>query len=335
MPKVYSAISEEYSAARNGVVLMTRSYSAIIKVFGKDHVDLLHRLTTNEIRNLKPGEGAISIFTNEKGRIVDRFTLYKFEDEMLLITSPQNSEKTAAWIDKYIFVEDVKVQNLTPTMGILTLFGPKSPYLLNSMFNDGFDALVNHHFKKIQWNGKSLLICRTEELGCPGFDLILHSENLKELWEQLLELGTEFGLKPIGEEAYEILRIEAGWPLFGKDFDEDINPHEAQLLRYVSFTKGCYIGQEVVARLDTYEKVQKYLMGIILEGEAPPKSKDAILIDGQEVGYLTSVTHSIALDKNIALGYVRTKFISEGAHIHINSEAKQISGKLVRLPFKF
>ncbi|MFQ6113184.1 MAG: aminomethyltransferase family protein [bacterium] len=334
LPKFYSAIPEEYSAARHAVALMDRSYYGMIRVFGKDHVDLLHRLTTNELRNLNPGEGQTNIFTNEKGRIVDRVILCKCDDEMRLITSPQTSEKIAAWIDKYIFIEDVKVENLTSTMGMLTLFGPESFSLLSSMFNNDFDSLANHHFKEVSWNRNSLQISRTEELGCPGFNMILDSEDLPELWERLLEVGIDFDLKPMGEEAYEILRIEAGWPLFDKDVDEEINPHEAQLLQYVSFTKGCYVGQEVVARLDTYEKVQKYLTGIILEGDAKPKGKDGILINGQEVGYLTSVTHSIALDKNIALGYVRTKFISEGAQIHINSEIKQISGKLVKLPFK-
>ncbi|MFQ5823551.1 MAG: aminomethyltransferase family protein [bacterium] len=334
LPKYYSAISEEYSTARNNVALMDRSYYGIINVFGNDHVDLLHRLTTNELRNLKSGEGQISIFTNEKGRIVDRVIMYKFEDEMRLISSPQNSEKIAAWIDKYIFIEDVKVENLTSTVRMLTLFGPKSLSLLNSMFNEEFGELPNHHFKEIQWNGHSLQLSRTEELGCPGFNLILSSNVLTELWDQILNVGSVFDLRPMGEEAYEILRIEAGWPLYEKDFNEEINPHEAQLLPYVSFTKGCYIGQEVVARLDTYEKVQKYLRGIILEGDVKTRGKDVILINGQEVGYLTSVTHSIALEKNIALGYIRTKFSSEGTEVLINSENKQIAGKIVKLPFK-
>jgi folate-binding protein YgfZ len=334
LPKYYSTISEEYSAARNSIALMDRSSYGIVKVFGKDHADLLHRLTTNELRNLNPGEGQVNIFTNEKGRIVDRVILYKFEDQMRLITSPQNSKKIAAWIDKYVFIEDVKVENLTPGMGMLTLFGPKSSSLLTSLFNENFDALQNHHFKEVPWNGKSLQISRTDELGLAGFNLILDSEDLTKLWEQFLKVGTEFDLKPMGEEAYDILRIEAGWPLFDKDFDDDINPHEAQLAQYVSLTKGCYIGQEVVARLDTYEKVQKYLMGIVLEGETKPKERDVILCNEQEVGYLTSVTHSIALGKNIALGYVRTKFISEDEAVIVKSGDLRISGKLAKLPLR-
>lgn len=325
-------VAEEYIKAKNFVALMDRSDHGIIKVSGKDHVDLLHRLTTNELRYLKAGEAQINVFTNEKGRIIDRVVLYKFEDEIWLIPSPQNSDRIAAWIDKYIFLEDVWVEKITP--GLLSLFGLQSPVFLNAMFNEDFEALPDGYFKNIQWHGHPLQIARTGELGLPGFNLILSSELLPELWQQILKRGSEFNLKSMGKELYEILRIEAGWPLYDKDFNDEINPHEARFVPYLSFTKGCYIGQEVVARLDTYEKVQKYLIGIILEGDVMPKEKDLILVNDQEAGWLTSVAHSMALRKNIALGYVRTKFISENAELFIKSDDKLISGILVKLPFK-
>jgi folate-binding protein YgfZ len=325
-------VAEAYITARNFVALMDRSYHGIIKISGKDHVDLLHRLTTNELRNLGPGEGQMNVFTNEKGRIVDRVVLYKLDDEIWLIPSPRNSDKIAAWIDKYIFLEDVRVEKITS--GMLSLFGPQSPAFLHAMFNQDFEALPDNYFDNIQWHGHPLQIARTEELGFPGFNLILSSELIPELRQQILKRGSEFDLKPMDQGVYEILRVEAGWPLYDKDFNDQINPHEAQFLPYLSFTKGCYIGQEVVARLDTYEKVQKYLVGIILEGDAMPKEKDVILVHDQEAGWLTSVVHSMALRKNIALGYVRTKFISENVDVLIKSDDELISGTLVKLPFK-
>jgi len=138
----------------------------------------------------------------------------------------------------------------------------------------------------------------------------------------------------MGEDAYETLRIESGWPVYSKDFDEEINPHETNMLPYVNFDKGCYIGQEVVARLDTYEKVQKHLMGIVLEDEPQPNKKDPIFLDDREVGYITSVTHSFDLNKTIALGYVRTKFIKEGADVRIGSQKNEMTGKIAKLPFE-
>ncbi|MFQ5751640.1 MAG: aminomethyltransferase family protein [bacterium] len=333
LPEYYTNLSKEYAAARNSVTIMERPYFGQLLVSGQDHVDLLHRITTNELRNLKYGEGQINIFTNEKGRIVDRVVLQKLTEGIRLITSPRCSEKITAWIDKYTFVEDVKVEDLTAKSDMLTLYGQQSAALLNSLFENDFENLPDHHFKELQWRGEVLRISRSNELGISGFNLTLDSETVSEFWDFVLDKGSQFKLQPFGEAAYETLRMEAGWPLFDKDFDENINPHEARMRAYVNLDKGCYIGQEVIARLDTYEKVQKFLIGLILHGDTTPKERDAISINDQEAGYLTSVVHSMALDKNIALGYVRTKFIDNTEKVLIHSSGQQISGDLVELPF--
>ncbi len=333
LPKFYTSVAEEYAAVKKGVALIDRSYFEQIRIFGNDHIDLLHRLTTNEVRTLKPGEGQINIFTNEKGRIVDRVSLFKFEKEMRLLISAGNSKKVSDWIEKYVFIEDVKTEMLSNT-GLLSIFGPKSSEFLSNLFNVKFDDLLDCHFKEIDWNNHTVQIARVDELGFPGFNLITEESALDKLWDNLIKQGSQFDLKPMGEETYETLRIESGWPVYGKDFDEEINPHEANMRPFINFDKGCYIGQEVVARLDTYEKVQKYLMGIVLEGETQPNRKDSIFIDDKEVGYITSVTHSFDSGKNIALGSVRTKFIKEEAKLQVRSGEKEISGRLVKLPFE-
>lgn len=331
-PKFFSDIADEYSAAKEAVTLMERPYFGLLKVSGKDHVDLLHRMTTNELRNLKPGEGQINIFTDEKGRIVDRCSLQKFADAIGLITSPGRSEKIASWIEKYTFLEDVTVEDRASRLGILSVFGPRGVDVLDALFADNPQMPLYHH-KQMVWDKFAVRVYRTGELAVPTFDLIADWESLPALWEALMEKGSEFGLKPMGEESYEVLRIENGWPVSGKDFDESRNPHEAQMGPYLNFDKGCYIGQEVIARLDTYEKVQKYLTGIMLESNAMPRTRDAVRIAGQEAGFLTSVIHSPGLKKNIALAYVRTNFIREGVEVLIESGEHKISGKLLKLPF--
>lgn len=327
LPRFYTSVKDEYTASKKDVVVIDRPYFEQIRIFGSDRVDLLHRLTTNDLRTLKPGEGQINIFTNEIGRIVDRVTLFKFENEIRLLINASNIKKINDWIGKYIFIEDVKTEILSTT-GALSIFGPMSSELISKLFDLKVDDLADNHFQEIN----SLQIARTGELGIPGFNLITDSDSLEKLWDRLLVEGEQFELKPMGEQAYEVLRIEAGWPVYGKDFDDGINPHEARMLPYVNFDKGCYIGQEVVARLDTYEKVQKYLMGILLEGIAAPNEKDTIFMSDQKVGYLTSVTHSFDLNKNIALGYVQTKFIEENSELYIKSGQSEVKGKLVKLP---
>ncbi|MCH7756278.1 aminomethyl transferase family protein [candidate division KSB1 bacterium] len=333
LPKFYTSVKEEYSAAKKSVVLIDRSYFEQIRIFGNDHVDLLHRLSTNEVRTLKTDEGQINIFTNEKGRIVDRVMLFKFEEERRLLISAGNAKKITDWIEKYIFIEDAKTEILS-NRGVISIFGPKSLEFLSKLFDVKFDDLLECHFKEIDWSNHMVQISRTDELGFRGFNLITEGNALSGLWDHLIDSGRRVGLKPMGEDAYETLRIESGWPVYSKDFDEEINPHETNMLPYVNFDKGCYIGQEVVARLDTYEKVQKHLMGIVLESETQPHEKDPIFMDDKEVGHITSVTHSFDLNKKIALGYVRTKFIEEGAKVQIRSSEKEISGRLVKLPFK-
>jgi folate-binding protein YgfZ len=333
LPKFYTSVKEEYSAAKKSVVLIDRSYFEQIRIFGNDHVDLLHRLSTNEVRTLKPGEGQINIFTNEKGRIVDRVALFKFENEMRLLITSGNAKKINDWIEKYIFIEDAKTEILS-NRGALSIFGPKSSEFLSNLFEVKFDDLEDNYFRETEWNNQRLHIVRTGELSVPGFNLITEVTALSGLWDHLIDLGRRMDLKPLGEDAYETLRIESGWPIYGKDFDGEINPHETNMLPYVNFDKGCYIGQEVVARLDTYEKVRKHLMGIVLEGETQLHEKDPIFIDDKEVGHITSITYSFDLNKRIALGYVRTKFIKEGAKVQVRSGEKKISGRLVKLPFE-
>ncbi len=334
VPRPYLDIAEEYFSARNAAVMMKRSYFGHLHITGNDHVDLLHRLTTNELRTLKPGEGQINIFANEKGRIIDRVILQAFSDSILLTTSPGNAERVAEWIEKYIFIEDVKVENLATALTTLSLFGPVSATILNGFFSGDFTSLQTCHHNKIDWRGNTIIVSSSDELGIPGFDLIVATGHAHQLWDELFASGRQFDLKPMGDAAYDVLRIEAGWPIYGRDFDEEINPHEAGMSSNIDFNKGCYIGQEVIARLDTYDKVQKHLMGVIFEGDALPKFRDPIFMEGLEVGYLTSVGYSFGMQKSLALGYVRTKFAIAGGEVQAGSDDNQRCGHLVKLPFK-
>jgi folate-binding protein YgfZ len=289
-------------------------------------------MTTNELRNLHAGEGQINVIADQKGRIVDRCIFYKLQDAIWITTSPGNSEKVANWIQKYTFIEDVTIQNGSYDFGMLSLFGPKSPDLMSMVLGDDFTELADYHHREATFDNQAIKVSASAELAVVGFNLIVKSDVLLPLWDALMEKGNQVDLMPMGEETYEVLRIENGWPLYGKDFDENINPHEAQMLPYMDFHKGCYIGQEVIARLDTYEKVQKHLMGFVLDGETLPAPKDPVIIDGEEAGFLTSMARSEGLKRNVALGYVRTKYIREDAEAIIKSEVSEMVGKLVKLP---
>jgi aminomethyltransferase len=332
VPQKFSTIDSEYSAARNAAAIMERPYFARLQVAGKDCVDLLHRITTNELRPLKPGEGQINIFANEKGRIIDRVILLKSPNSIQLITGPGNAEKVSGWIEKYIFIEDVKVERIS-NVTTLSLFGPASVEVLSALFANDFSGMSNYEHRTLEWREGNLLASRTDELAIPGFDLCVDVNQAEQLWDELITKGEACELRPMGESAYDVLRIEAGWPIYGKDFDEEINPHEAGMLPYINFNKGCYIGQEVIARLDTYDKVQKHLMGILLEGDMLPASRAVVFAGDHDAGFVTSACHSISLHKKIAMASVRTKFAVEGTTVAVVSGDTRIAGQLAKLPF--
>ncbi len=329
----YSTVSGEYEAARAAVALMDRGYLGVLRVSGADHLDLLHRLSTNELRHLQPGQGQGNIFTNEKGRIVERTVLLRFENDVRLITHPENPQKLADWIARFIFLEDVQVENLSGDSAVLTLVGPNAAPLLERSLGLAVGDLSPWHFRRTSWHGQELVVYRTAELKPPAFDLLAPVAGLPELWDTLLAGSAGLEVQPLGLEAYDILRIEAGWPLYGQDFDEEMNPHEAGLAEFINLDKGCYIGQEVIARLDTYDKVQKRLVGFLLGDGPQPAHRDRVLKEGQEVGFLTSLCHSPCLQQNIALGYLRAKLIAPGTTVQIATKEGDVPAQVVELPF--
>lgn len=308
---------------------MDRSYLGQVEVSGKDHVDLLHRITTNELRHLKPGQTQITVFTNEKGRIIDRVHLLKFDDRIRLITSRATGAKVANWIEKFIFIEDVRVSDVSEQYGSISIFGPLGHEIVSDLLSTDATALEGKHFIVVPWEHTEVIIFKENNSKMKTFHLLVEVDVLPSLIDKLL--GSTH--VPLSNEVYDVLRIEAGWSEHGKDFDKNDNPHEAGMLPYINFDKGCYVGQEVIARLDTYDKVQKHLVGVLLNEEKMPGAKDVIEIDGREAGYVTSSAYSPGLRKNIALGYVRTKFIRPQAPLTIKSTEGELAGELVELPF--
>ena len=323
-----SVNNKNYRLAKTTVVLMEHhARIGHLCLGGKDHVDLLHRITTNELRNLVAGQAQINVFANEVGRIVDRVHLLKKDNRIHLISSTGDGEKLATWIDRFIFLEDVTVEQ--PQSGILSVFGPRSPQLLQQALR-GIEIPGPGGFSEIAFERESLLVASAPELTIPGFNLIVPL-NLLATLRTALSAAADANLDFISDETYEVLRIEGGWPLFGKDFDETVNPHEAGMLPYINFDKGCYVGQEVIARLDTYEKVQKRLVGIEIEGADLPEPGDTLEVLGEKCGHVTSAAPSIDFG-NIALGYVRSKFL-KSKELKIITRNQEIKGALCSLPF--
>ena len=327
-PRVHSTVAEEYHTATSAVALVDRSAMGRLHLTGADALDLLNRLSTNKLNDLQPGQGLYTVVTNNKGRIVDLLFLLRLEDRLLALTSPQAPRVISDWIDFYTFVEDVSVEDYSNESAMLGLVGPGAGGLLDIVSDSQASELPSYGAAKAAIGGVDVLIVRTDFLGGPGYDLVLPAGDKERMREELLDAGSGCGLKPMGSEAQEVLRIERGVPGYGRELTQEFNPLEANLRGYVSFNKECYIGQEVVARLNTYDKVQKHLVGLTWEREYDPPPKADLEAGGGRVGTLTSAAASPRSPGRIGLGYVRKRHATPGSLLKVVTEDDEVEARV-------
>ena len=328
LPLLYQTAQKEFAATQTAA-MMDMSFLGKLYVSGKDREALLHRLTTNEMRNLPAGKTRVNVFTNAKGRVIDRFEMLVENDRYLLLTSAGRDETLRQWIDKYTFIEDVQVANITREFMIIGLFGKESAMRLLACLQIEANAPARGSFSKHEWRGSELLIHSPESASPAQLHLLIKNDTALVLWETLLSAFT-----PIGHEAFETLRILQGIPMAEHELTEDYNPHEAGLYPLINFEKGCYVGQEVIARLDTYQKVQRQLVGVKLE--APPLAcLGATLWSAeQELGRLTSVARAPEGVGAIGLALIRKQSAQPEARVIARtSSGENFNATLVQLPF--
>ncbi|NCR17969.1 MAG: folate-binding protein YgfZ [Microcystis aeruginosa LL13-03] len=287
-------------------ILIDRSDWGLLELKGQDRLRFLHNQTSNAIERLKPGQGCETIFLNSTGRTLDFVTVYASDDSLLILVSPQRRQFLLELIDRYIFPFDkVEISDLTDNFGIFTLIGTESgQYLQKIGIPEQILTGVQHsHYLLSQ---PALRLAVGTGLDLPGYTLIVAAAEAGSLWENLIKNG----VTPADAQVWEYLRIHQGRPAVDRELTEDYNPLEAGLWRALVFDKGCYIGQETIARLNTYKGIKQRLWGIKLSQPVP--SNTPIILEAQKVGLLTSV---------LAGG--------EGLKVQIG----EATGELIPLPF--
>lgn len=332
IPAYYQDAMAEFRAAQKAAV-MDRSFAGKLRVLGKDRESLLHRLTTNEMRHLKSGEGVVNIFTNAKGRVVDVVEMFMEEDSIFMLTTPGRAKQVKEWIEKYTFVEDVRCEDVTSQYGLIAFFGEESVKLLRQSFGWEVEDVPMQHARPLVWEGKNLIVHRSGAITPVHFNLMMPVAEMAKFWERATAHAT-----PIGYAAYEMLRIHRGQPAVGKEITEEYNPHEVGLYPFINFEKGCYIGQEVIARLDSYQKVQRQLMGVALEADEASTlqafdTSVPIYLGEQLIGQLTSACFSPERGQGIGLAVVRKQFAESTESVQVRWPARNIVGRLRPLPF--
>ena len=308
------------TALRNGATLQLRPDAGVLVIADADRADFLHRMTTNNINALRPGQSAVTVLTSPTARIVFVFTVVCRADDLLVLPAPGETAAVERYLRGQIFFMDkVKVRNVSADYARLRLMGDEAGATLAAV---GLDLNVAADGA---WQARDgLLAVKQMNYDLPGYELILPLAQQQAVLDDLTAAGATLLDDDV---AYHALRIELGRPLPGRELTGDYNPLEAGLAWACSDNKGCYTGQEIIARQITYDKVTKTLVG--LRSAAALTAGAELTVDGRSVGVVTSAAHSPTLDAPIALAIVKRPHNMPGSSLQIGD----VTATVVALPF--
>ncbi|MBI3996353.1 MAG: aminomethyl transferase family protein [Candidatus Omnitrophica bacterium] len=321
VPWRHTSLANEYDALRRTVGLIDGSTQALIEVRGADRVSFLHNLLTNDLKRLVPGTGCQAALLDASAKLIAPMLVLADADALWLLCELDRATVVMAALNRYLFAEQVTLVNHERQHAVLALEGPRATELLCRAADTPMPELPNagdHGILIVQ--GIPVRAIRYSLIGGHGALCLVALDDAQTVWEHLQRVGVPFGLQLVGWEALNVARIEAGIPWFGIDMDEThLLPETGLQNMTVSDTKGCYLGQEIIARLQTYGSVSKRLVGLLVEGDDVPRTGDRIVSPGSDetLGSVTSSCNSPALHRPIALGYVKRGAYDAGTRVDI------------------
>jgi glycine cleavage system T protein len=332
LPAQFSNSAAEYAAVRSGVGFIDLSHRGLLQLTGADRVSFLQGMVSNDVKALKPGEGQYATILNQQGKVLGDTRVLCSENSFYLDLWEIIKDKIAGHLNRYLVADEVEIADRTDEYGIISLQGPQAEACLRRLVgqNELPGRLAEHRMVNI--DGAQVCVVRASYTGETGFDLIIPTPHFKNIAQQLTETGNQLSGAWVGEEAHNILRVEAGIPLYGIDFTEDSLLLEVGLDHAVSFSKGCYLGQEVVERIRSRGHVNKKLVGLVLEARESASPGDVLFAD-KPVGTITSSVHSPALGKPVALGYVHKDYWSPDTRLSLKQDGVSLDAKVTTLPF--
>ena len=341
VPARYTSMEDEYASIRKYAGVFDLSHFGKLRLTGKEALDLLNRISTNDLNGLCPGMGKQSFFATEKGRVVDLCTIYAQQGSLLVLTSPNNADTVKKWIEKFIISEDVKVEDVTRNFPMFFVAGSSAADFMKEFAHSSYKAFIDvgkmprFNFIRTFLGSHEVFLSRTNFVLTNGYLLLVNPADTEEIWTSLFANARNYGAVPAGLETFEALRIENGLPLFPNELNEDVNPLEVNIIEAISGNKGCYVGQEIIARLQTYDKVRKRLVGLVSDSKMPRGAKiyDAEAGSDIEIGHVTSSVKSPGLNKEIALAYVSMQQVIPGSKYAVKVGGKTSEAVFSTLPF--
>ena len=348
VPEHYGDPVSEHLAVRSSAGIMDMTQRGKILISGKDRAKFLQNILSQDINKLTPGTGGNATLLNTKGHMLAYMRIYSEEDSFLIDTEPGETDKIIEILNRYLFREDVKIEDVTLKYGLVTVQGPRSREIVCRLSGTDIKDLEECNHLNLTINNINCKIARTTYSGEEGYNIYAPWDDIKAVFSS--------EINPFGLAAYNSLRIEAGIPLYSIDMDEDTIPIEANLDHAISYTKGCYVGQETIARIKFKGHVNRILTGFSIsfmpfgtefnsvpetravpENRIIPQKGDRIytVADKNElnIGVITSACFSPTLNKSIAIGYLRTGSNEPGTQVLIESKPHKISAVVTALPF--
>jgi folate-binding protein YgfZ len=342
VPTSYGDVAQEYASVRDSAGLIDLSPRGRFVVSGSEAVQFLNGLITNDMRMLEPNTWMPAAFPNVQGRLLASVRVIRLKDEgtdkkvcptFLIDTEAATHERVLKTIERFTLAGDFRVSDITNQTAMLSVQGKKASSSVGSVLGEAALALP-HAAGQITWqptgSTAEVTVVHASHTGENGFDLIVEKDHASSLWNALRQAGAQ----AVGYDALEILRIEAGLPRYGIDMDDTNVVTETNLDDAVSYTKGCYIGQEIIARIKYRGHVAKKLSGVMFDGLVEVKAGAIInSVEGKEIGRTTSVTFSPKLKRSIGLAYLKYDYLAAGTAVKVIAGDREYSSEVVELPF--
>ncbi len=315
---------KEYHSITKGVGIRCLSGNLILKLTGKDVQDFIHRISTNDVKNLGVFKQTNTLFTTEKGRLIDRTTFLKIGDYYLLVGSKDEDKKLLTWLDKYLIMEEIEIEDVSENYTIFEFYGSQVNSFMTMMCGDKCSELDGEKITIGDTDSIKTYFTKLNEVNnITKFAAVVSHEQAIEFVDYLNNHRSAFDLHFIGDKVFNHFKIVHGIPGYPNEINADYNPHEVNLIDEVNFAKGCYIGQEVIARLDTYDKVQRFLKGVKFDSHSEFSVPVDIVNEKNEVvGELTSKSNLELSEAAIGLALIRRKSLEKEEKYFVNNGEK-------------
>jgi folate-binding protein YgfZ len=326
LPDNFGDWEGEYWFAQKSVALIDKNYRCYFSFTGPDRVRYLNAILTNNIKDLPPSHGNVSLLLNPQGRILSEIETYALPESLLCVSYAMIQSRLAETIEKFIIMDDVTLADDTQRFGTLALEGPSAAAIVRELTGVDLNSLADLERREARVGAIPCTIIRRSPGKFVGGEFLAERAHLEALWHTLQEKSKAAGGGPIGYSPLSAIRLEQGIPWFSYDFGEKQIPHEASLeISHISYTKGCYTGQEIVERVRSRGQVNRRRVGLRFTGQAVPSAGEILTSDGKEAGYITRAASSPALSSAIGMGYVRKENNEVGQQLECKAGRAEVT----------